>query len=308
MKVFVAGGSGVIGRELVPRLVAAGHAVAATTRSADKAEMINSFGASPVVLDALDEEQVTSALDAFRPEVVMNQLTSLPKHYNPRRLRPWYEATNRLRVHGTRNLLRAAARVGARRFIYQSVAFMYQTAGPWVVDENAPLGINAPEPFGSAVRATVEGERLATGDERVTGVVLRYGQLYGPGTYFAADGDFARQARARMMPIGGSGTGMFSFLHVADAATAAIAAMERGNGVYNITDDEPAAAGRWIPAYCRELGAPAPLHIPGWLVRIAAGGFAASMLMECRGASNSKAKRELDWTPTHPTWRGGLST
>ena len=307
MRVFVAGGSGVIGRALVPRLIAAGHIVAATTRSHDKAEMIKSFGATPVVLDALDEESVMPAVREFQPEVVMNQLTSLPRRYNPRALRPWYEKTNRLRVDGTRILLRAATQVGARRFVYQSIAFMYKNVGPAVVDEEAPLAVNAPEPFGSAVRATVEGERLATTTGGVAGVALRYGQLYGAGTYFAAGGDFARQARSRMLPVVGSGAGMFSFLHVTDAATAAIAALERGTGVYNITDDEPAAARDWIPAYCRELGAPPPLHVPAWAARVVAGSFATSVLTEGRGASNGKARRELGWTPSHATWRAGLS-
>lgn len=306
MRIFVAGGSGVIGRALVPRLIAAGHTVAATTRLSEKVELIESMGATPVVLDALDEEAVIGAVESFRPDAVMNQMTSLPKRYNPRKLRPWYEATNRLRVDGTRILLAAGTRVGARRFIYQSIAFMYQNVGPQVVEEGAPLAIEAPEPFGGAVRATVEGEHLATTTDGIIGVVLRYGQLYGPGTYFSAGGDFQRQAKARMLPIVGSGGGIFSFLHVTDAATAAIAALERGHGVYNITDDEPAAARDWIPAFCREIGAPPPLHIPAWVVRIVAGSFAVGVLTEGRGASNRRAKREMGWTPSHASWRAGF--
>ncbi len=307
MRVLVAGGSGVIGRALVPRLIAAGHTVATTTRSREKVELIESMGATPVLLDALDEEAVISAVESFRPDAVMNQLTSLPKHYNPRQLGPSYEATNRLRVDGTRILLAAGARVGARRFVYQSIAFMYKSVGPHVVDEGAPLAIDAPDPFGGAVRATVEGERLATTTEGITGVALRYGQLYGPGTYFAAGGDFQRQAKARMLPIVGSGAGIFSFLHVTDAATAAIAALERGRGVYNITDDEPAAARDWIPAFCREVGAAPPLRVPAWVARIVAGSFAADVLTEGRGASNRKAKLEVSWAPSHPSWRAGFS-
>jgi nucleoside-diphosphate-sugar epimerase len=237
----------------------------------------------------------------------MNQLTSLPRRYNPRKLRPWFESTNRLRVDGTRILLAAATKVGSRRFVYQSIAFMYDNLGPQVVDEDAPLAINAPDPFGGLVRATLEGERLATATEGIVGVALRYGQLYGPGTYFAAGGDFQRQARARMLPIVGSGAGIFSFLHVTDAATAAIAALERGDGVYNITDDEPAAARDWIPAFCREVGAPPPLHVPAWVARIVAGSFASGVLTQGRGASNRKAKLEMGWAPSHPSWRTGLS-
>jgi nucleoside-diphosphate-sugar epimerase len=288
-------------------LIAAGHVVAATTRSKEKVELLEALGATPVLLDALDEEAVIRAVESFRPDAVMNQLTSLPKRYNPRKLRPWFEATNRLRVDGTRILLAAATKVGSRRFIYQSIAFMYDNLGPQVVDEDAPLAINAPDPFGALVRATLEGERLATATEGIVGVALRYGQLYGPGTYFAAGGDFQRQARARMLPIVGSGAGIFSFLHVTDAAKAAIAALERGDGVYNITDDEPAAARDWIPAFCREVGAPPPLHVPAWVARIVAGSFASGVLTEGRGASNRKAKLEMGWAPSHPSWRTGLS-
>ena len=236
----------------------------------------------------------------------MNQLTSLPQRYNPRRIGPWYTLTNRLRVEGTQILLAAAAEVAAGRFIQQSIAFAYKNAGQAVLDESAPLWIDAPEPFGGAVRATAEGERLATSATGISGVALRYGQLYGPGTYFGAGGDFERQAKSRMLAIAGSGAGIFSFLHVADAATSAIAALEKGAGIYNITDDEPAACRDWIPAFCREVGAPAPMHVPAVLARIAAGSVAAGLLTEGRGASNAKAKRELGWTPSHPTWRAGF--
>jgi nucleoside-diphosphate-sugar epimerase len=306
MRVFVAGGSGAIGRVLVPRLIAAGHEVAATTRAAAKAAVLESLGATAVVLDALDEAAVLAAVKAFRPNAVMNQLTSLPQRYNPRRLGPWYDATSLLRVAGTRILLNAAAEAGAKRFVYQSIAFMYAPAGPPVVDEEAPLALDAPEPFGGALRATLEGERMATSADGIVGVVLRYGQLYGPGTYFAIDGDFARQARARMLPVVGTGGGIFSFLHVDDSATSAIAALERGSGVYNIADDEPALVREWVPAFCKELGAPEPWHVPAWLVRFAAGDFAARLLTEGRGVSNAKAKRELSWLPSRPTWRSGF--
>ena len=308
MRVFIAGGSGAIGRTLVPRLVAAGHEVAATTRSRHKVSLLESLGATAVVLDALDEEAARAAMKAFRPAAVMNQLTSLPRRYNPRRLRPWYEATSRLRVDGTRILLRAASEVGARRFVYQSIAFMYSMTGPPVVDEGAPLALDAQEPFGSAFRATQEGERLATSTEGIEGVVLRYGQLYGPGTYFAADGDFARQARARMLPVVGGGGGIFSFLHVDDAASAAIAGLEHGSGIYNIADDDPAAGRDWIQAFCAELHAPSALRVPAWVVRFAVGDFATKLLTEGRGASNAKAKRELGWSPSRATWRGGFLT
>jgi len=308
MKVFLAGGSGVIGRRLIPQLVVAGNQVAATTRSSAKTTLLESLGASPVVVDALDARGLSKAVTDFRPEAVMNQLTDLPQRYNPRKLGPFYERTSRLRVEATRTLLDAAREAGARRFIYQSIAFMYAAAGPAVLPENAALALGAPEPFGSVVRATAEGERLTLAADGITGVVLRYGQLYGPGTYFDHGGDFARQARRRMLPVVGGGGGVFSFVHVDDAATAAVVALERGNGLYNIVDDDPAAARDWIPAFCRDVGAPAPMHVPGWLVALLAGRFAEATLRLGRGASNTKAKRELGWAPRHPTWRDGFVT
>jgi nucleoside-diphosphate-sugar epimerase len=183
---------------------------------------------------------------------------------------------------------------------------MYRLAGPPVLDEEAPLAVHAPEPFGGIVRATAEGERLATSGSGVEGVVLRYGQFYGPGTYFARDGDFARRARRRMLPIIGAGAGLSSFLHVDDAASSAVTALERGSGVYNITDDDPAPARDWITAFCREVGAPPPLRLPAWLARLAVGGFTSAVLTDGRGASNARAKRELGWSPSRPTWRAGF--
>jgi 2-alkyl-3-oxoalkanoate reductase len=306
VKVFVAGGTGAIGRRLLPQLLAAGHEVAATTRFEEKAALLKSLGARPVVLDALDTVALAGAVREFRPDALMNQLTDLPQRYDPRKMGPNYERTSRLRVDASRDLLTAGREAGASRFIYQSIAFMYEAAGPWVLDEEAPLARNAPEPFGTAVRATAEGERLAKEAEGLTGVVLRYGQLYGPGTYFDSAGDFARQARNRMLPVVGSGEGVFSFLHVDDAASAAVCALEQGSGVYNVVDDDPAPARDWIPAFCAELGAPSPMRVPAWLVAILAGRFAAATLQEGRGASNAKARRELGWTPAHPTWRDGF--
>jgi nucleoside-diphosphate-sugar epimerase len=308
MKVFLAGGSGVIGRRLIPQLVAGGHQVAATTRAAGKAALLQSLGASPVVVDALDAPALRAAVIEFQPDAVMNQLTDLPQQYNPRMIGPFYERTSRLRVEATRTLLAAATQAGAQRFVYQSMAFMYQATGPMVVSEDATLAMDAPEPFGSIVRATAEGERLALSAGGITGVVLRYGQLYGLGTYFDHDGDFARQARRRMLPIVGSGAGVFSFLHVDDAATAAVVALTRGAGVYNIVDDDPVAVRDWIPAFCRDVRAPAPMHVPGLVVELMAGRFAAATMQEGRGASNAKATRELGWTPRHPTWRDGFVT
>ena len=306
MRVFLAGGTGVIGRRLIPQLVTAGHRVAATTRSAAKTAMLQELGAIPVVVDALDAPALSAAVTDFGPHALMNQLTDLPQRYNPRKLGPFYERTSRLRVEATRTLLAAARVSGAKRFVYQSIAFMYATAGPAVLPEDAPLALDAPEPFGATVRATAEGEKLALSADGITGVVLRYGQLYGQGTYFDREGDFARQAKSRMLPIVGSGGGVFSFVHVDDAAAAAVIALTRGDGIYNIVDDDPAPARDWIPAFCRDVGAPAPMHVPARLVELMAGRAAASTLQEGRGASNAKAKRELGWSPRRPTWRDGF--
>ena len=306
MRVFVAGGTGVIGRQLVPQLVAAGHEVTATTRRPEKAELLRSLGATPAVLDALDEHAVMSAVRAAAPDVVMNQLTDLPQRYEPRRLGPYLQASARLRVDGSRHLLAGARAAGTRRFIYQSIAFMYALSGPWVVDEDAPIAADAPDPFSASVRGTLEGERLALETAGLEGVVLRYGQLYGPGTYFAPDGYFALQARKRQVPIVGGGAGMFSFLHVDDAASAAVCAMTRGRGVYNVVDDEPAPGREWIPLFAQAIRAPRPLRIPRWVAALMVGGWAVATLTQGRGASNARAKRDLGWQPRYPSWREGF--
>jgi 2-alkyl-3-oxoalkanoate reductase len=296
----------VIGRALLPALVAAGHEVTATTTSPEKAALLRSLGATPSVLDALDEQAVLAAVRTAAPEVVMNQLTRLPQRYDPRKLRPWYERTSRLRVDGTRHLLAAARDVGARRFINQSVAFLYALTGPPAVDEDAPMAIDAPEPFGSMVRAILEGERLTLEAEGIPGVVLRYGWLYGPGTYFAPGGDFARQARQRRVPIVGGGGGVVSFLHVDDAASATVCAMIQGHGVYNVVDDDPAPGREWIPVFAQAVGAPRPLRVPRWLARLMVGSWPAATLTEGRGASNRRARSELGWRPRRTSWRDEL--
>jgi nucleoside-diphosphate-sugar epimerase len=257
------------------------------------------------VLDALDGEAVRQAVLEFRPDAVIHQLTALPARYEPTKA-SFYTGTNRLRTEGTRHLVTAAKEAGATRFVYQSISFMTTFEGPPVLDETAPLQVGAPPPFGPAVQATLEGERLATTTDGLTGVVLRYGQLYGPGTYFAPDGDFARRARGRQLPIVGDGGGMFSFLHVEDAASAAVAALERGSGVYNVSDDEPAAARDWIPVFCEAVGAPRPMRVPVWLARVIAGRMVAEGMTRYRAAANGKSKAELGWTPGHPTWRQGF--
>lgn len=305
MKVFVAGASGAMGRPLVPRLVAAGHEVTGMTRREERAEEIRAAGASAVVCDAFDADGLREAVGAAAPEVVVHLLTALPQRFNPRS--DYLSATNRVRTEGTRNLVAAARAAGARRLIAEAVAFMYAPEGDWVKDEEAPLMEPMQGRLGSGRTALADLEAQVLGAAGLEGIVLRYGWLYGPGTYYAADGSLADDTRRRRSPIVGAGTGTFSFVHVDDAADATVAAVERGvPGVYNIVDDEPAPMSEWLPVYADALGAKKPLRVPVWIARLLAGPAAARMATELRGASNAKAKRELGWQPLHPTWRQGF--
>jgi 2-alkyl-3-oxoalkanoate reductase len=305
MRVFVAGANGAIGRPLVPRLVAAGHEVTGTTRSQASAEAIQAAGATPAVVDALDADALREAVERAAPEVVVHELTALPERFNPRK-RGLYDATNRIRREGTRSLLDAARAAGARRFVCQSIAFAYAPAAePEVMDEEAPLNLDAPPPFSEGMRVIAEMERAVL-DAELEGLVLRYGWFYGPGTYYGEGGSLASDVRRRRFPVVGSGSGLFSFIHVDDAAEATVAAGERGApGVYNVVDDEPAALRDWVPAYAEAIGAPPPRRVPVWLARLVAGKMASSMNVQ-PGASNAKAKRELGWQPRWSSWREGF--
>ncbi len=295
-----------IGRPLVRQLVAAGHAVAGMTSREQNAAGIEAAGGQPVVCDALDAEAVKRTVAQATPEVVISQLTRLPADYNPRKID--YGPTNRARHEGGRNLIAAAREAGAGRFVSQSVAFIYAPEGGMVKDEEAKPWIGAPEPFANGAKSTLDHEREVVEAPGMDGVVLRYGQFYGPGTYYASDGSVAEQVRRRRFPIVGGGGGTFSFIHVEDAASATVAAVDRGApGIYNVVDDEPAAERDWLPVYAEALGAKPPRRVPTWLARIFAGQFAVIMATELRGASNAKAKRELGWQPTYASWRTGFS-
>jgi nucleoside-diphosphate-sugar epimerase len=306
MRVFVAGASGVIGRSLVPKLVAAGHEVSGTTRSERSAEAIRAAGAHATICDALDPAAVEDAVTAAAPEVIVSELTSLPKDYDLRKID--YEPTNRVRVEGGRNLISAGRKVGAQRYITQSIAFVYEPEGDWVKDEEAPTYRDAPGRFKSGQEATMTSEREALEAEAMEGVVLRYGQFYGPETYFDHDGSIARQVRSRRFPIVGRGSGVFSFIHIDDAADATVAAVERGApGIYNVVDDDPAPMRDWLPVYAQAIGAKRPMRVPTFLARLLGGKAAVVMASQMRGASNAKARRELGWTPAHPSWRQGFA-
>lgn len=305
MKVFVAGASGALGRPLVRQLIAAGHAVTGMTRREERAEEIRAAGATAVVCDAFDAEALRVAVAAAAPEAVVHALTAIPERID------WkadpLAATNRVRTEGTRNLIDAAAAAGARRIVAESVAFLYAPRGEWVKDEDADLFVGGPEPFGAAVDALVDLERQVLKAEDMEGVVLRFGNFYGPGTAFAADGSQADEARRGRLPIVGKGTGTFSFIHVEDAAAATVAALEGDvTGTFNVVDDEPAPMREWVPVYAEALRAKRPRRVPAWLAGLLVGRGVARNAVELRGASNAKAKRDLGWQPRYPSWRHGF--
>jgi nucleoside-diphosphate-sugar epimerase len=306
MKVFVAGASGAIGRPLVRQLVAAGHEVTGMTRREERAAEIRAAGAKACVCDAFDAPALGAAVGEAAPEAVVHMLTALPPRIDWKGDDP-LAATNRVRTEGTGNLIAAARAAGTSRIVAESVAFLYAPRGDWVKDEQAPLFEGAPAPFGGAVGALADLERQVGAAEGVEGVVLRFGWLYGPGTSYAADGSQADEVRRRRLPIVGKGTGIFSFIHVEDAAAATVAALGRGApGAYNVVDDEPAPMREWVPVYAEALGAKPPRRVPVWLAKLLAGRVLAGNAVSLRGASNAKAKRELGWQPSYPSWRQGF--
>jgi nucleoside-diphosphate-sugar epimerase len=277
------------------------------TRNPGRAKRLAFLGAEPVVCDIYDARGVEEAVSRAKPDVVVHELTSLPKAIDPRRIEKQLAENDRIRVEGTRNLVRAAALAGASRIVAQSISFVYAPEGGPVKGEDALLWLGAPWPWRRTVEALAELERQVSSVEGVEGVVLRYGYLYGPGTAFAADGAIADLVRSRKYPIAGKGSGVFSFVHVDDAASATALALGHGQpGIYNIVDDEPALLRDWLPVYAKALAAPAPRRVPSFLARLAAGRYGLYLMTEQRGASNAKAKRELGWSPRFATWRTGM--
>ena len=317
MKIFVAGATGVLGRELVPRLVARGHEVVGMTKSAGKQELVRGLGARPIVADALDPDAVAQAVASRRaggdrasadgvvwadePFVTHGTLTAPAAAM----------MTNRLRTEATDHLLAAGRAVGARRFVAQSfAAFRWARTGGPVLTEADPLDPNPPAALRVAVTGILHLERAVTAIEWGEGLVLRYGGFYGPGTSIslAPDAQMAAPIRKRQFPIIGDGGGVWSHVHIADAAAATAIAVERGQpGIYNIVDDEPAPVREWLPVLASALGAKPPRRIPRWLARLMTGETATLMMTEARGSSNEKAKRELGWTLRYPSWRQGFA-
>ena len=308
MKVFVAGASGAVGKSLVPQLVAEGYEVIAMTRTAQNAESLRAAGAEPVVADALDRDAVLRAVTQAKPEVIIHQLTALTGVKNYKRFDDEFAVTNRLRAEGTDYLLEAARAVGTRRFIAQSYGnWNYQRSGANAHREEDPLDATPPRNQRKSLQAIQYLESVVTRAGGVEGIALRYGNLYGPGTGIALDGDIVATVRKRALPLVGNGAGVWSFVHVTDAASAAVMAIQRGEpGVYNICDDEPAPVNVWLPELARAVGAKPPFHMPVWLARPIIGEVGVSMMTQIHGASNAKAKRALGWTPTFASWRQGF--
>jgi len=308
MKVFVAGATGAIGRELVPRLVAAGHEVHGMTRSDAKRAMIREMGAVPVVADALDPRAVAAAVADARPDVIVHQLTAIPQTTDLRHPDRMFALTNRLRTEGTDHLLSAGQAVGVRRFVAQSNIAAYARTGGPVKTEDDPIDATPPDVLRANLEALRHLEEAVLGATWTEGVVLRYGWFYGPGTSLAPGGEQFELIRKRRFPLVGDGSAVFSFIHVADAAEATVAAVEHGaRGTYNVVDDDPARVVEWLPELARTLGAKEPRRVPRLVARLLAGEAGAVMMTELRGASNAKAKQVLAWRPSYPSWRQGFA-
>jgi nucleoside-diphosphate-sugar epimerase len=302
MRVFVTGATGALGRHLVPMLVAAGHEVTATTRTPGKVAQLREAGAKPVVVDGLDREAVIAAVRAAGPEVIMHQMTALADMRSLRNPDKVFAATNELRTRGTDNLLAAAARVGTRRVVAQSHNFVYEPSGGPVKTEEDPL-VSRPVPSWARSGAAIKHVEKTVPLSVPEGIVLRYGTFYGPG----ASDPLVEVVRKRQMPVIGGGTGIWSFIEIADAATATLAAVDRGApGAYNVVDSDPAPVAEWLPYLAEVAGAKPPLRMPAWLGRVLAGEYVVAQMTNARGASNEKARKELGWEPRYASWREGF--
>jgi len=302
MRVFVTGATGALGQHLVPALIAAGQEVTATTRTPGKAGQLREAGAEPVVVDGLDRETLTAAVQAASPEVIVHEMTALADMRSLRNVDKVFAATNELRTRGTDNLLAAAARAGTRRVIAQSNTNMTARSGAPVQTEEDPLD-SRPVPSAAGTVAAVKHVEEAVPRAVPEGIVLRYGNFYGPG----ASDFLVEMVRKRQFPVIGGGAGIWSFIEIADAAAATVAAVSRGApGVYNVVDSDPAPVAEWLPYLAKVAGAKPPLRLPVWLGRLLAGDFVVSQMTEARGSSNEKAKKELGFEPRYASWREGF--
>ena len=303
MRVLVAGATGAIGVPLVRQLVARGHAVIATTRRPDRAERLRGLGATVTTMDGLDAASVGEAVARAEPDAIIHQMTALSGRPDMRHFDRWFAATNALRTTGTRNLLAAAQAAGVRRLIAQSYAgWNIDRRGRGPATESEPLDAH-PAPAQRETLAAIQYLERAVTEAPLTGIALRYGSFYGPG----ASDAYVDMVRKRMLPIIGSGGGVWSWIHIDDAASATVAALERGEpGIYHVADDAPAPVAEWLPYLARSIGAKVPLHLPAWLGRLVAGEVVVRMMTDVRGVSNEKAKWMLDWRPRWTSWRDGF--
>jgi 2-alkyl-3-oxoalkanoate reductase len=308
MKIFLAGAAGAVGRRLVPLLVAGRHEVVASTRTPAKGAPVQAAGAKPVILDLLDRDAVMTAVTSARPDVIIHQGTALASVHSFRNFDQAFAATNALRTEGTDHLLAAAKATGTRRFIAQSyTGWPNIREGGRVKTEEDPLDPRPPRTMTRTLDAIRHLESAVTAETGMTGIVLRYGSFYGPGTSLGIDGEITQMVRRRKFPIVGSGSGVWSFTHIDDAAGAARLAVEQGaGGVYNIVDDEPAEVAVWLPELAQAIGARPPYRVPAWLARPIIGEAVLTMMMSARGSSNARAKRTLGWQPLYASWRDGF--
>jgi 2-alkyl-3-oxoalkanoate reductase len=301
MKILLAGATGAIGRPLIARLVALGHDVTGMTSSQRGLTLLREFGAQAVIANVLDAQAVGAVMQQVRPDTVIDELTSLPKHYTPDEMRAAAERDRQVRLEGGGNVYHAARAVGARRYIVQSTGFFY-APGPGIAAEEDPLAANASPAVSANVQTYMRVEERVVKGEALQGLALRYGFFYGPGTWFTDDGDIAGQVRERKYPITGSGRGVWSWVHVEDAAAATAAALECAPGVYNIVDDDPSPLAVWLPAFAAAVGAPTPPRITEQEALQSAGPDFVYYATQLRGASNVKAKREMGFAPRRLEW------
>jgi nucleoside-diphosphate-sugar epimerase len=303
MKIFVAGGTGAIGRPLIAKLLANGHALVALTRSPEKARALVQRGIEPAIADVFDTDAVKAVVSRAQPEVVIEQLTALPRTYTPESMNAAAVLNHRIRLEGGANVLAAAQAAGVRRYLRQSIAF-WAVPGPGLADEETPLAFDASPGVAAGARELTELEHRLLGNPNMEGIVLRYGFFYGPGTWFNPDGDVAQQVRQQQFPIVGNGEGVWSWLHIEDAAIATIATAERGNpGIYLIANDQPLALREWLPAFARWLNAPSPRQVSVQDALKGDGGADAVYYgTQMRGVSNAKAKRDLNFQPRPLEW------
>jgi 2-alkyl-3-oxoalkanoate reductase len=308
MRVFLAGATGALGRVLLPMLTEAGHDVVGTTSTEANVAALDAAGAEAVVMDGLDAESVRSAVTRAEPDVVIHQVTALKKAADLKRFDREFALTNRLRTEGTDHLLAAAREAGAKRFVAQSFTGWTNSRDGGPVKTEAD-GLD-PAPT-AASRQTLDAirhvEEVVPQVSGLTGIVLRYGGLYGPGTGLGRGGDLLEMVAKRRFPIVGSGAGVWSLVHIDDAATATLRALDHGEaGVYNVVDDHPAPVAEWLPVLAEAVGAKPPRHLPAWVAKPIVGEHGVSVMTRTRGSSNEKAKRELGWRPGYSSWREGF--